>query len=179
MFRTLPRLTALALLVAPLAFATATPVGAQELLATNAITASALARPLTRGVLFPAAPMEAAAPEASAPVPVSAPGFSRIQRPGLLPALYAANVALQALDAHSTLSAIGNGAQEANPVMRGVVGNRGALLAVKAGAAAGTIFIAEKLWRRNRVGAIVLMTVVNGVTAAVVAHNYRVSNQLR
>lgn len=179
MYRTLPRLTALALLVAPLAFVTAPPAAAQELLATNAITASAVPGPLTRTVLFPVAPMEAAGPEATAPVQATAPSFANIQRPGLLPALYAANVALQALDAHSTLSAIGNGAQEANPVMRGVVGNRGALLAVKAGAAAGTILIAEKLWRRNRVGAIVLMTVVNGVTAAIVAHNYRVSSRLR
>jgi hypothetical protein len=93
--------------------------------------------------------------------------------------MYAATVALQALDAHSTLTAIGHGAQEANPVMKGVVGNRGALLAVKAGAAAGTIYIAEKLWRRNRAGAIVLMAVVNGVTAAVVAHNYKVAGRLR
>ena len=179
MFRTLPRLTALALSVASLAAATATPAGAQDLVASNALTASALPGPLTRTVLFPVTAMEAAAPVAAPPAAAPGPDFSRIRRPGLLPALYAANVALQALDAHSTLSAMGHGAEEANPVMKGVVGNRGALLAVKAGAAAGTIFIAEKLWRRNRVGAIVLMAVVNGVTAAVVAHNYRVANQLR
>jgi hypothetical protein len=48
---------------------------------------------------------------------------------------------------------------------------------VKAGAAAGTIYFAEKLWRRNRVGAVAMMVVVNGVTAAVVAHNYKVADR--
>ena len=179
MFRTLPRLTALALSFASIAVVTAAPADAQELLASSAITASALPGPLTRTVLFPVTPGETATPEATGTGPSNAPDFSRIRRPALLPAMYAATVALQALDAHSTLTAIGHGAQEANPVMKGVVGNRGALLAVKAGAAAGTIYVAEKLWRRNRVGAIVLMAVVNGVTAAVVAHNYKVASQLR
>jgi Domain of unknown function (DUF5658) len=178
MFRTLPRLTALALTVFSLTHLAATPADAQELLASSVITASALPGPLTGAVLFPVAPVESSIAEAPAPATAS-PDFSRIRRPSLLPALYAANVALQAMDAHSTLTAIGNGAREANPVMKGVVGNRGALLAVKAGAAAGTIYIAERLWRRNRVGAIVLMAVVNGVTAAVVAHNYKVASRLR
>jgi hypothetical protein len=63
--------------------------------------------------------------------------------------------------------------------MTGVAGNRGALLAVKVGAAAGTIYFAEKLWRRNRVAAIALMVAVNGVNAAIVAHNYKVASRLR
>jgi hypothetical protein len=35
------------------------------------------------------------------------------------------------------------------------------------------------MWRRNPVGAIALMAVINGVNAVVVAHNYKVANSLR
>ena len=50
--------------------------------------------------------------------------------------------------------------------MQGVVQNKGAMMAVKAGVAAGTIFLAERMWKRgNRVGAIATMLVANGVTA--------------
>jgi hypothetical protein len=145
-------------------------------------------------VLFPVTPMTVApvvaASEDAAPAaaPTQGPKFDRASfaeapakgRPSPLLALYASQIALQALDAHSTYSAIGHGAQEANPLMKGVVGNKGAMMAVKAGVAAGTIFLSEKMWRRgNRAGALATMLVVNSVTAMVVAHNYRVASSLR
>jgi hypothetical protein len=61
------------------------------------------------------------------------------------------------------------GAREANPLMR-AGGSTGAI-AVKAAAGAATVFFAERAWKKNRVGAMVLMTALNGMTAAVVAHN--------
>ena len=175
MLRTLPSFAVLIALLGVVA-----PASAQELVATNA---------LAQAVLFPSTPMtpvsvalpaaEAAAPQAG-PRLVRASFAPRAQRPMLLPALYAAQAALQALDAHSTYSAISRGGYEANPLMKGVVGNKGAMMAVKAGVAASTIFMAEKMWRRgNRAGAIATMLVVNGVTAAVVANNYRVASGLR
>jgi hypothetical protein len=188
MFRTLPRIAA-ALIAVTAATATlgAAPAWAEEDAA--AVTMArlnlegadpVLAGALTRAPLFPAAPVapvEQMRPQGGV---TRDPGdFAGARRPSLLPALYAAHVALQALDAHSTMTALNLGAREANPVMQGVVGNKGALLAVKAGTAAGTIYFAEKLWRRNRVGAVVLMAVVNGVTAAVVANNYKVANTMR
>jgi hypothetical protein len=100
-------------------------------------------------------------------------------RPAILPALYVSVAALQALDAHSTMTAIGRGGREANPFMRGVAGNRAALLAVKAGVAGSTIFLAEKMWKRNRVAAIAMMAIVNAIDVVVVAHNYRVAQSLR
>jgi hypothetical protein len=178
MFRTLPRLAAFALTICSLLHVTTDPVAAQEQLASTALLTTAAVAPgaLTNTVLFPARPIaEAVQPTRS----VSAGDFSAIRRPALLPGLYAATVALQALDAHSTMTALKRGAREANPAMQGVVGNRGAFVAVKAGAAAASIFLAEKMWRRNRVAAIAMMAVVNGVSAAVVAHNYRVASQLR
>jgi hypothetical protein len=185
MVRMLPRFVAGFAAVITLSLCTSLPAAAQEQLASAALTApTGLVPSTTRtSALFPAspAPSQIAAPgigrvEAST---IDAPDFSRLRRPALLPALYATTVALQALDAHSTMTALDRGAREANPLMKGVVGHGGAMLAVKAGAAAGTIYFAEKLWRRNRVAAVALMVAVNGVTAAVVAHNYNVASRMQ
>lgn len=182
MFRALPSLLAIAAVTATLG---AVPAHAQDFMAINA-----MATP----VLFPVAPVApapvavaAAAAEVAAPaVDAQGPTFVRPslespeRRPLLLPAMYAAQIALQALDVHSTYSAINKGAREANPLMQGVVDNKGAMMAVKAGVAASTILLAEKMWKRgNRTGAIATMLVVNSVTALVVANNYKVASTLR
>lgn len=181
MRRTLPRLFAIALLVISFAFLFAATVSAQEQMAWAAIsTAPVLPASLTNSVLFPAT-FNANAAEAVAPVPPIAQvaRYNASKRPLLLPALYASTALLQALDAHSTMTALSVGAHEANPLMKGVASNKGALLAVKAGVAGATIYFAEKMWKRNPVGAIVMMALINGVNAAVVAHNYRVVRSLR
>jgi Domain of unknown function (DUF5658) len=182
MFRSLP-----SVVVATAAFLTlgvVAPVHAQEFMAANAADT----------VLFPVTPL-APAPVARAadegataakaeveqgPTFVRAGFTPRVKRPLALPALYAAQAALQALDAHSTYAAINRGGVEANPLMKGVVGNKGAMMAVKAGVAASTIWVAERMWKKgNRAGAIATMLVVNGITAAVVANNYKVASTLR
>jgi hypothetical protein len=102
------------------------------------------------------------------------------RRPMVLSALYASQIALQVLDAHSTYSAIDRGGVEVNPLMKNVVGNKGTMLAVKAGVAASVIVLAERMWKRgSRTGAVVVMLIANGVTAAVVASNYKVASSLR
>lgn len=181
MFRSLP-----SFVVASAAFLTlgvVAPAQAQELMVASAFADT---------VLFPVTPIAPVALAADAGASSAkanaeqAPTFGRsnfdggVKRPMLLPALYAAQVALQALDAHSTYSAISRGGVEANPLMKGVVGNKGAMMAVKAGVAASTIWIAERMWKRgNRAGAIATMLIVNGVTGAVVANNYKVASSLR
>ena len=92
---------------------------------------------------------------------------------GVLVPLYVSFTTLQVLDAHSTLRALDAGAVEANPIMGRIADNPLPLFVVKAGAAAGTIFLTEKLRRRSRVGAIVLMATLNSAYAMVVTHNYR------
>lgn len=183
MFRSLP-----SFVVASAAFLTlgvVAPAQAQELMVASAFADT---------VLFPVTPI-APAPVALAADAVAtsakaeaeqAPTFNRstvdgrAKRPMMLPALYVAQAALQALDAHSTSSALSRGGVEANPLMKGVVGNKGAMMAVKIGAAASTIWIAERMWKRgNRAGAIATMLIVNGLTAAVVANNYKVASSLR
>jgi hypothetical protein len=97
----------------------------------------------------------------------------RESRPAALPVMYAAFGALQAMDIYSTRRALGAGASEMNPVVRNASGNSGAMLAIKAASTAGTIFFTERAWKKNRKGAIVLMAVINGATAAVAARNLK------
>lgn len=91
---------------------------------------------------------------------------------GLVP-LYLGFVALQALDAHTTLSGVKNGHAEANPVLAPVAHRPALLIGTKTAVAVGTIAVSEKLWRRHRTAAVVLMVAINAAHAAVVAHNYR------
>jgi hypothetical protein len=182
MRRTLPRPLALALVAFSFVVAASAPAHAQELVAANVINAATvLPASMTSTVTFPATATTANAAEAAGPIPPIAQveRYNSPRRPTALPLLYASTIALQALDAHSTMQAISLGAHEANPFMKGAASNQGALIAVKAGVAGATIFFAEKMWKRNPVGAIALMAVINSVNFAVVAHNYRVSKSLR
>jgi hypothetical protein len=107
-----------------------------------------------------------------------APG-SAARRPNALPILYASFGALQALDAATTFRALDRGAAEANPALAGFASNRGALVAVKAASFASTVYLTERLWKKNRVAAVVTMVCVNSAYAAIVAHNYRAGSRLK
>ena len=175
MSRTFARLSAVVLTIVAVNGMVPRPAAAQELVAsTSLLTLRPSNAPSAPALLFPVTGA-AALTETSGNM---TPDFSRLRRPALLPALYAATVVTQLLDAHSTMSALGHGAREANPVMQGVATHGSALLAVKAGAALGTVFVAEKMWRRNRAGAIATMVLANVVTGAIAAHNYSVASRL-
>ena len=90
------------------------------------------------------------------------------RRPAPLPVLYGAYGALQAMDVVSTRKALSAGATEQNPLMTSSATTQ---IAIKAAAGAATIYFAERTWKKNRAGAIVLMAVLNGATAAIVARN--------
>lgn len=105
--------------------------------------------------------------------PVSAAIARAPRRPGALVPLYLSFGTLQALDMHATSHAIGRGAVEANPVMKGVVGNTAGMLAVKAGGTAAVILVSEKMWRKNKPAAVVFMLATNAALSWVVQHNYR------
>lgn len=144
------------------------------------------------------APTEAPAPQAYAPntAAVWSPGTAvpaeavpagidtafrptAPKRPAALTTLYVSYAALQVLDATSTFRALENGAVEANPLLKGIASNRGAMLAVKAGTTAATLYLTERLWKKNRVAAVTLMVCANSAYAAIVAHNYRLGNAKR
>lgn len=97
----------------------------------------------------------------------------KIGRPATLHVLYGTLGALQALDVYSTRRAMNAGGTEINPVMKPTAGNQAATIALKAVSTVGSVYFAERAWKKNRKGAVVLMAVVNGVTAAVVARNLR------
>lgn len=98
----------------------------------------------------------------------------RPERPhGLVP-LYVSFAALQALDIHSTLTAVHNGGVEQNALVAPMVNQPAAFVAFKAAATAGTIVAADRLARHNRVAAYALMFALNSAYTFVVVHNYRV-----
>jgi hypothetical protein len=97
----------------------------------------------------------------------------------LLASLYVATAVTQALDIHSTLKALDRGAVETNPLLSGLTGNKAAFIAVKSAVAAGSIFAARKLAKRNKVAAIISMVAINVGYGLVAHHNYKVAGRLR
>jgi len=93
------------------------------------------------------------------------------KRPTMLPVLYGSYALLQTMDIVSTKRAIAAGAHEANPLAKG--GNLGTTIGIKAATGAVTLFAAERLWKKSRTGAVIMMVAANGLSAAVVAHNQR------
>jgi hypothetical protein len=103
------------------------------------------------------------------------PGDSR--RPSALVPLYASMAIMQGFDIYSTSSALSRGGVEVNPGMKPVAGKTWASAAVKAAATAGSIYFLERAWKQNRKGAVIVATIINVATAAVVAHNTSVAKQ--
>lgn len=94
-------------------------------------------------------------------------------RPAVLPFLYVTLGAVQAWDLYSTSAALNAGAVEGNPIVAPVASNSGGMIALKLATAGTTVFFAERLWKKNRVAAIVMMAGINGATAAVAMRNIR------
>lgn len=102
-----------------------------------------------------------------------------LSRPKALSSLYVSYAALQAFDVYSTRQALARGAQEANPLMQGVVGDAASFVAVKAAVGVATIMAAERLWKTNKAAAIAVMVASTGVSGLVAARNARTLRQLR
>ena len=116
------------------------------------------------GVIVPMAPMSGYTPT--------------VQRPAILPALYVALGAVQAWDVYSTRAALAVGAREANPSAAAFTQSAGSMLGLKAATTVSTIFFAERMWRKNKVGAVVMLVAINSATAAVSMHNTRNAKKL-
>lgn len=101
-----------------------------------------------------------------------------VERPAILPALYATLGVMQAWDIYSTKAAMQAGAREANPTAAPFTGNAGSMLGLKVATTAGTIFFAERMWKKNKVGAVIMLAAINGATAAVSMRNMRNAKQL-
>lgn len=101
------------------------------------------------------------------------------KRPGALAGLYVSLAGLQVYDMVSTSRGLSLGAREANPIMRGAVNNGAMFWGIKAATTALPMVIAEKMWKKNRVGAVVMMVAANSVAAIVASNNARVLNNVR
>jgi hypothetical protein len=99
----------------------------------------------------------------------------RPRAPRVLRPLYVSFGTLQALDYHSTGRALESGAgREANPLARGIMQSPPALIVAKAAATAGVIVAGEKMWKKNRAGAVLFVAGMNVAMGIIVAHNYSV-----
>ena len=114
-----------------------------------------------------------AEPQLFKPVsPMTSSQLAGDKRPSMLPAAYVSLAALQTYDMYSTRKVLKQGGIEANPMMRGVVGNPATMAAVKGATTFATVYMAERLWRaKHRRAAVVLMLATNGLMATVSAHN--------
>jgi len=127
----------------------------------------------------PSAVSDSAPAAAAAAAMIPRPAVEPSRSPVLVP-MYAAAIGLQAYDGYSTLAAIRGRGVEVNPVVAPIAGNPAAFIATKAIASAVTIAMVERLWRDgHRTRTIVVMTVSNGLMAAVAAHNASVLRSLR
>ena len=144
--------------------------------------------PVLTAQLEPAAFLASVAAATSAPAAAAQPGQPvRIAREipksgggGLgMMSLYASTVALQALDVHSTMTALNRGAVEANPMMRGVTSNKAVFITTKAALAASTVFVANRLAKRNKTSAMIFLAAVNSIYAGIVMHNYKAARGQR
>jgi hypothetical protein len=189
MVRSLPSVAAAVLVGVGLS---QSPAAAQDLLTANTASSAVLysavpLAPVPASVTLSAAAVATKAESASPAESTGTKYFHAFvtpkvapSRPIALPVLYAMQAGLQAMDVRSTFTAISLGAHEANPIMKPLAKNQATMMAVKAGVAATTILMSERMWRGgNKMGAIVSMIAANAVTAMVVAHNYRVVNQLQ
>jgi hypothetical protein len=90
-------------------------------------------------------------------------------------AWYGGYVSLQLLDVYSTTTALSSGAgREGNVFMKGAASNPASLLMVKAASTALVVYGTEKLRKRHRVTAMVMMAAIDTTLAVVVKRNYSV-----
>ena len=75
----------------------------------------------------------------------------------------------------TTKKAIAGRAAESNPLMGS--GSTTRMVLVKAAGASMSIYFAERMWKKNRIGAIVTAAALNGISAAVVARNARLARR--
>ena len=123
----------------------------------------------------PGRPPAALLPAVSAPLPYESTVLAASadgRRPRILPSLYFSLVVLQGADLYSTHATKASGASELNPLLNTVGGGMMGQTAVKAALTTSSIFLAERLWRKNKRGAaVVAMVSSNSLMAVVVRHN--------
>jgi len=96
-----------------------------------------------------------------------------------LGSLYISTGVLQGLDVHSTLSSIRRGADEANPMMKGLVDHPAMFVATKAALTSATIIAVRSIVKRNKLAAIATLVAIDSLYVITVRHNYEVARGMR
>ena len=99
----------------------------------------------------------------------------KLTDPAFVKKMYYSFAVLQAVDAATTLNAVGNGAREANPLLQGAVQSPPAIIAIKAGVVVGTIFTLERLRKDHPVVAVASLIAINSTLALVAINNASVT----
>ena len=131
------------------------------------------------GAAMTAGPSAAVAAVAEAPDDAPLPELSAGKRPGWFVPIHIFSIAVQALDAHSTLRLLEQRDLRGSSSYREMTGNKAAFLAVKAGVAAAVVFATDKLSKRHRLGAVVTAAAINSVYLTMAAGNYRAARAER
>lgn len=154
-------------------------VAASPAAVTDAFAQSESLTPIASSISFSAVNFNAAADQSIAQMPREVRRPASALGSSLVMAMHATTVLAQALDVHSTITALDAGAVEANPLMTGVVKNRAAFIGVKAAVGAGLLMATHKMARRNRVAAVLTAAAANTAYFLVAHHNYKVARGLR
>jgi len=85
---------------------------------------------------------------------------------------------LQTIDAYTTIRGLRYNGRELNPIVQAVQENPAGVIALKSAATFGTVFVTEKLKKRNKVVAALTVSAVNSAYLWVAAHNVRVNQEL-
>jgi hypothetical protein len=115
--------------------------------------------------------------QASLPRPVVVKTDSKFASKTLMASLYATTATMQMLDVDSTLKSLNRGAVETNPLMSGLVNNRAAFIATKAGIAAATIYATSKIAKNSKLRAALTLVAINSAYAMIVKHNYSIARR--
>lgn len=111
------------------------------------------------------------------PRPTALNATTKIASRTLMTSLYATTATMQLLDVDSTMKSMNRGAIESNPLMSGLVSNRAAFLATKAGVAAATIYAASRIAKNNKVAAALTLVALNSAYAMIVRNNYSIAHR--
>ena len=71
------------------------------------------------------------------------------------------------------------GTSEGNPMMSGIVKNPNVFAAVKVGASALSVFLLDKIYKKDKILGWVMSVAINSAMSYVVYHNYSVLQQMR
>ena len=110
--------------------------------------------------------------------PATVFGEVKAERGALMPVMYAALGATQTLDLLATTAALDRGAREANPLAAPLTRNTATWIAFKAASTAGTIVFLERLRKRNKLAAVVVVAAINAALAAAAIRNVQNSRAL-